>query len=172
MGGYGILVSLLRDYGLDILWFDQYYHNIIAKWFEYKAGIKADLITAFEFFEYFVEPASGMEKLLAIAPTILLSTEIICHPTPDLDKWWYYGNHHGQHIGFFRLETLEYLTKIYNKHLSTDSHTYHLFSENNIMPIFLKPLINKYINILITMYAKKLLQSKTWSDHIKLSEET
>jgi hypothetical protein len=170
-GGYGILVRLLRDYGVDALWFDQYCQNILAKGFEYQPGTSVELVTAFEVFEHFVDPVVEIETLFAIAPNVLLSTQIISNPAPDLGKWWYYGNHHGQHIGFFRVKTLEFLAGKYNKHISTDGHTYHLFSEKKPVSKLWSLFINRHINRLPTLYAMMRLQSKIWSDNKKLSED-
>lgn len=169
-GGYGILVRLLRDYGIDAFWFDQYCDNLLANGFEYQHDDHVDLVTVFEAFEHFVEPAAELEKLLAIAPNILLSTQIIAAPAPTLADWWYYGNHHGQHIGFFRVRTLEFLAKKYNKHLSTDGHTYHLISEKKPTSKLWNFLISNHINKLAPLYARLCLQSKTSSDNQKLSK--
>jgi len=98
-GGYGLLVRLLRDLGLDAYWIDPYTTNLAAVGFEYQQG-EADLVTAFEAFEYFVDPIKELETMLAIAPNVLFSTDLIPKPIPAIDDWWYYGTHHGQHIGF------------------------------------------------------------------------
>jgi hypothetical protein len=37
-GGYGILVRLLRDLGIDAFWSDLYSQNLVARGFEYTAG--------------------------------------------------------------------------------------------------------------------------------------
>ena len=46
-GGCGLLVRLLRDYGVDALWSDRYCSNVLASGFEH-TGEKAELITAFD----------------------------------------------------------------------------------------------------------------------------
>ncbi|MGD0958511.1 MAG: methyltransferase domain-containing protein [Methylomonas sp.] len=168
-GGYGILVRLLRDNGINAFWFDRYCQNLLASGFEYAQHDDVDLITAFEAFEHFVNPPLELESLLAIAPNILLSTEIISTPTPSLGEWWYYGSHHGQHIGFFRIKTLEFLAKKYNKYLSTDGRKYHFFSENKPKLKSWNFLINRHINRLTPLYSRLYLPSKTESDNQKLS---
>jgi len=127
-GGYGILVRLLRDQGIEALWSDPYCKNLLAIGFEHTSE-KVDLVTAFEAFEHFNNPLSETEKLFLMAPNLLISTKIIPSPTPAPTKWWYYGLDHGQHIGFFRKKTLEYLAKKFGKHLVTDGDSYHLFTE-------------------------------------------
>ena len=56
-GGYGLLVRLLRDFGVDALWADAYSENLVAKGFEYQKGRQAALVTAFEAYEHFEQPA-------------------------------------------------------------------------------------------------------------------
>ena len=118
-GGYGILVRMLRDYGVDAFWSDRYCENLLARGFAYESG-EADLATAFEAFEHFVNPAKDLDSLLAIAPNILLSTLLIPDPAPAPGTWWYYGAEHGQHIGFFRLRTLKKLVADRGKFLLSD----------------------------------------------------
>lgn len=160
-GGYGILVRLLRDRGIDAYWSDPYCKNSLAVGFEYKGQV-ADLVTAFEAFEHFVDPPAELEKLFKIAPNVLLSTEIIEDPSPSPENWWYYGLDHGQHIGFFRVQTLQFLANRFNKNLCTDGRGRHLFSE--------KPVSSKKwkANILVERvfpgFFSRNLPSKVWSD--------
>jgi hypothetical protein len=164
-GGYGILVRLLRDQGVEALWSDPYCKNLLAKGFEHKAE-KADLVTAFEAFEHFIDPSFELEKLLSIAPNLLISTQIMPSPTPALDEWWYYGLDHGQHIGFFRVRSLEILAKKFGKHFSTDGYSYHLFTESPISPTLWRLRIKlalKFPNIFT-----RGLRSKTWDDFKKM----
>jgi hypothetical protein len=72
-GGYGILVRLLRDVGINALWMDSYCPNLVSKGFEYTKG-GAEVITAFEVFEHFIEPSTELEKLLKVAPCVKFST--------------------------------------------------------------------------------------------------
>lgn len=165
-GGYGILVRLLRDRGIDALWSDPYCKNLLAVGFEH-TDESADLVTAFEAFEHFVDPVVEAEKMFSIAPNLLISTELIPTPAPAQDKWWYYGSDHGQHIGFFRYKTLQILAKRFNKHLVSNGQSYHLFTE--------KPLSGALWNFNVRI-AQKLpflykrgLKSKVWQDFEKMS---
>ena len=119
-GGHGFLVRLLRDIGVDAFWSDPYCENLVARGFEFENKNKAELVTAFESFEHFLNPFDEMNKLLEIAPNILLTTNIIADPAPKPADWWYYGLDHGQHIGFYRLRTLQYLANKFNLHLISD----------------------------------------------------
>ena len=165
-GGYGVLVRLLRDLGVNALWSDRYCNNILAKGFEH-TNENADLVTAFEAFEHFLNPVEELHKFLEIAPNVLLSTEIIPSPAPPHDSWWYYGREHGQHIGFFRMATLRKMASDCNKYLYSIGNSYHLISD--------KPINRNLWRILIRLdkvspfYLGQKLASKTWSDHLQIA---
>lgn len=161
-GGYGILVRLLRDYGVNAFWSDRYCENLLAKGFEHSAE-PAILVTAFEAFEHFVNPAEELDRLLAIAPNVLFSTEIIPEPAPTQDDWWYYGQEHGQHIGFFRIRTLERLAIERGKFFISDGRSYHLIASKPINKFMWR--VAKRVNGLMSILMKRRLKSKTWSDH-------
>lgn len=161
-GGYGILVRMLRDLGIDALWADRYSENLLASGFEYQGGT-AQLVTAFEAFEHFVRPREELTALLAVAPNVLISTEIAPSPTPLQKDWWYYGPEHGQHIGFVRVETLRQLAASNDKHLVTDGRFYHLFTDQPLS-LWKWRLTRKIISKLPGLLAGRL-KSKVWSDH-------
>ena len=161
-GGYGILVRMLRDVGVDAYWSDPYATNLLAKGFEFKGGT-AELVTAFEAFEHFINPSQELERLCAIAPNILLTTTLIPSPTPSADDWWYYGLEHGQHIGFFRVSTLKYLAKRHGLSLLTDGHSNHLLSSKR----FSKSrwaLLRRIAKLNLGLLTQGL-RSKTLADH-------
>ncbi len=167
-GGYGILVRLLRDRGVEALWSDPYCKNILALGFEYSLEFgQVDLVTAFEAFEHFVDPLLEAKKMFSIAPNLLVSTSLIATPAPPPGKWWYYGLDHGQHVGFFRLQTLQYIANKFGKCLVTDGVAYHLFTDKpiNAMQWNLKTRIARRVPCL---FGRKL-QSKIWADFEKMS---
>jgi len=88
-GGYGLLVRLLRDGGVDAWHSDPYCDNLVAVGFE-DDGSHVFLVTVFEAFEHFVDPNTVLAKMFALAPNILLSTDLIPKPMPKFDDWWYY----------------------------------------------------------------------------------
>ena len=132
-GGYGFLVRLLRDGGFNALWTDPYTDNLVAKGFEYSNENNVTLVTAFETFEHFVKPYEEMKKLLDVSPNILLTTSIIPNPAPNPNDWWYYGLEHGQHIGFYRIKTLQYIAKKFNLYLISDGSDRHFFQKKNTL---------------------------------------
>ena len=74
-GGYGLLVRMLRDRGIDAWWQDSYATNLVARGFEAAPGEKADLVTAFEAFEHFVKPGEELERLAREAGVEVLHLE-------------------------------------------------------------------------------------------------
>ena len=165
-GGYGILVRLLRDYGVNALWSDRYCNNLLAKGFEY-SNEDAHLVTAFEAFEHFVNPVDELDRLLQISPNVLFSTEIIADPAPKQDKWWYYGKDHGQHVGFFRIKTLEKLAKDRGKYLLTNGTSLHLITDRPINSLLWNFLLR--INKITPFIVRWKLSSKVWSDYMLMS---
>lgn len=165
-GGYGILVRLLRDYGVNALWSDRYCENLVARGFEH-ATETADLVTSFEAFEHFVNPAEELDKMLKIAPNVLFSTEIVADPAPKQDDWWYYGKEHGQHIGFFRIRTLEKLAQERGKYLFSNGTSYHLITDSPINQMSWKMIIrfNRFVPFLL----RKKLKSKMGADHDQMA---
>jgi len=162
-GGYGILVRLLRDLGVNALWSDRYCNNLLARGFEHTSG-NADLVTAFEAFEHFLSPAEELDNLLKISPNVLLSTEIISSPIPSHDSWWYYGREHGQHIGFFKVKTLQKLANDRGKYLITSGNSYHLMTDEPVNTKIWHALIK--FNRIIPLLLRRKLASKTWLDHM------
>ena len=166
-GGYGFLVRLLRDKGVNALWSDPYSDNLVARGFEYSRGDKASLVTAFEAFEHFVHPVKEMEKMLAISSNILLTTSLVPSPIPQPSQWWYYGLDHGQHVGLYQLQTLRHLAKRFDLRLITDNHSTHFFSRDKYSALAWR-LLSRLGRQLPNVMAAGLV-SKTWSDYQSIS---
>jgi hypothetical protein len=130
-GGYGILVRLLRDAGIEAHWTDKYCQNLFARGFE-RSTVHYKLVTAFEVFEHLEHPLDELRGMLDIAPTVLLSTDLITTTETPPPGWWYYGPEHGQHIGFFRMPTLACLAKRLGCTYRSDGRTLHIFSRATI----------------------------------------
>lgn len=162
-GGYGILVRLLRDAGVDAYWHDPYTKNLLAQGFEYKNELAAELVTAFEAFEHFVDPQEELDRLLKIAPNVLISTELIPDPTPKQDAWWYYGKEHGQHIGFFRLKTLQKMADARGLCLVSDGRSFHMLTREAVAPSLWN--FGLKLKRLLAPLIKFSLCSRTQSDH-------
>jgi len=159
-GGYGILVRLLRDAGVEAHWDDKYCNNLLSRGFE--ADDKDyDLVTAFEVFEHLAHPVQELETMLARAPLALISTDLITTKETPAPDWWYYGAEHGQHIGFCRLRTLGHIAHRLGCHFRSDGRTVHLFSRKPI-PVWWQVLHR--LPLAARLVARLWLRPKVWSD--------
>lgn len=159
-GGYGILVRMLRDAGIDAKWRDKYCVNLLARGFE-AAEERFDLLTAFEVFEHLEHPLVELRQMLEAAPTVLFSTELVPGPTTPSAQWWYLGPEHGQHIGFFRSLTLRKMADELNCHHASDGVSVHVFSREPI-PRHWKRLLK--MKQLAPWATRLWLRSKTMDD--------
>lgn len=168
-GGYGVLVRMLRDAGVDARWSDKYAQNLLARGFE-DDGQHAFLATSFESFEHFVRPTDELKTLLESADSLLISTELAPDSTPNAKDWWYYGLDHGQHIGFYRHRTLNWMAGQFGMRLLSDGSSFHLFTRANINEFLWNQLIKRRKRLL--KMAQKGLKSRTWSDFEMISRMT
>lgn len=165
-GGYGLLVRMLRDAGVDARWRDRYADNLVARGFEHHDE-PAQLVTAFEAMEHFVEPMAELAAMGAMADAVLVSTDLAPDPAPAPGTWWYYGPEHGQHIGFYRLRTLQWMAREQGWHLNSDGRSFHLFTR--------QPLSSwawrwaRATLRLAGLTAKLRLRSRVWTDHAAMS---
>lgn len=139
-GGYGILVRLLKDKNIDILWSDKYCSNIFCFGAEFKNEDNFHLVTSFESFEHFINPTFELNNFFKLGSNLLISTETFQNIYSN-SEWWYFGLEHGQHIGFARYKTMNYLANKYNKKYYSYGSSYHLFTDKKISGVWLKLLI-------------------------------
>ena len=121
-GGYGVLTRLMRDRGFDFWWQDEYAQNLLAAGFEYDDAVGPALaVTAFEVLEHVADPAAMIRDALAKgqADTFIFTTELYAGDPPPRD-WHYYSFGTGQHIGFFRHDTLAALGRRLDMHYLTE----------------------------------------------------
>ena len=166
-GGYGLLVRMLRDRGVNALWSDRYCENLVARGFEAGDDDKADLITAFEVLEHFVDPLTELSMLLDRSDFVLTTTDLIASPAPPPGTWWYYAPEHGQHIGFFRMQTLRWMANVLDCHLSSDCKSLHLFSKRPIPP-WRWQLFRRGSRV-AELIARYRLDSLVWPDSQKMA---
>ena len=169
-GGYGVFTRLMRDNGFDFYWNDPYCKNLLAAGFEsdINSGSKIELLTAFEVFEHFTDPAE-INKLLAICRNIIFSTRLLPKPLPEPGTYWYYGFEHGQHISFYSTETLQYIAKKNNLYFYSERGL-HIFTKKRISKIKLYVLVI-FALLGLDRLVKKMMGSKTESDNILMSKE-
>jgi hypothetical protein len=165
-GGYGILVRMLRDAGVEAKWRDKYCDNLLARGFE-AADETCDLLTAFEVFEHLEHPLGELKQMLDQSATVLLSTELVPGPQTPSPQWWYFGPEHGQHIGFFRPATLQWMADKVKCHHASDGVSVHIFSKEPI-PRRWNTLLN--LRRLAPLATRLRLRSKTVSDFESLRD--
>ena len=139
-GGSGLLVRLLRDRGHDFYWHDGYSPNLLAIGFEADLARRYDLATAFELVEHLPDPVAGFDTLHALAPILLVSTELLPDPAPALDRWWYYAPEAGQHIGFFTRRSLAVIAERLQLKLSSNDRNLHVLAADAVSPMLLRAL--------------------------------
>lgn len=159
-GGYGVLVRLLRDLGIDAFWSDKHCTNLLAKGFEHTAG-KYSLVTAFEVFEHFENPVEELNNLLEYTDNVLVSTELFTLSQGPEKDWWYRAPEHGQHIGFFDVHSLAALAAKCNCYVSTLGTSVHLFSRK---PVPATWKIATRLSRFAPLIARLKLRSKTLQD--------
>jgi len=108
-GGHGLLVRILRDFGLDFRWSDPHAQNIFARGCEDDGG-SYDWLTMIEVFEHLENPRAFLEEAVArYSPGSIVFTTL---PRPELipdRSWWYWSFETGQHISFVTQKTLRTL---------------------------------------------------------------
>lgn len=167
-GGYGAFTRLMRDIGFDFYWHDPYTKNLFANGFEQEKapGIKFDALTVFEVFEHLINPKEELSKMLQLSDTIIFSTELLPLEIPEPKDWWYYGLNHGQHISFYSEKTLYTLAHL-NRMNYYNLKGIHIITKKKYS-ITLLVLIKKLIFIGLDQIVRKLVKSKTFSDHLSI----
>jgi hypothetical protein len=164
-GGYGVLVRLLRDAGVDARWRDKYCENLLARGFEADDDAHCDLLTAFEVFEHLEHPLDELARMLAGAPVVLVSTELVQQAAAPAPDWWYLGPEHGQHIGFFRRDTLAWMARRLGCHHASDGRSLHVFSRD---PVPARWALLQRLLPLAPLIARWRLKPRTVSDFDRL----
>ncbi len=167
-GGYGVLTRLMRDRGFDFYWQDPYCKNVFARGFEWE-NIKGETssggVTAFEVLEHVPDPLGFVRSALEQARTsnLIFSTLLYEGEPPAPEKWWYYALETGQHISFFRRDTLITLANKLGLHLHTNGWL-HVLTAEEINPVRFRFCSSRFAR-LIGAYVQLRMRSKTFDDH-------
>jgi hypothetical protein len=162
-GGSGLFSRLMRDMGFDFRWDDKYSENIFAQGFEIAKISKVELVTTFESFEHFTFPLSELNRILTYSRNVLLSTQLLPVGIPSPDSWWYYGFEHGQHVGFYRKKTLQFLAERFGLKLLSDQQGLHMFTDGRVNSLTFN-LIRLLTRLAFHSYVKFRMKSRTFKD--------
>lgn len=111
-GGDGLLCRLLRDKNIKSYVADSYAKISYAQGYDSLPTSKAELISAFEVVEHFVNPQNEFHEIFNAKPRVLiLSTELYRGQSED---WWYLTPESGQHIFFYSAKAFELLAHRYS----------------------------------------------------------
>jgi hypothetical protein len=165
-GGYGLLTRLMRDFGFDFYWHDEYCENKLAPGFSFRQDSKPfSAVTAIEVFEHLIDPKSFVEKTLKMAGSdTLIFTTVLYRGAPPPESWWYYSFATGQHIGFFQRGTLQRLASELEMQFAS-ANGIHVFSKSKINGARLRIATNRAIALGAIWWIRKKLGSKTMTDH-------
>ncbi len=165
-GGYGMLTRLMRDFGFDFYWYDEYCDNKLAPGFSFKREFKpCTAVTAIEVFEHLTDPKSFVEKTLKMAGSdALIFTTLLYSGAPPPVSWWYYSFATGQHIGFFQRRTLQRLASELSMQF-VSANGIHVFSKSKINGAVLRFATSRVIALGAAWWIWKKLGSKTMADH-------
>jgi hypothetical protein len=154
-GGYGLFVRLMRDRGYDFYLWDKYCQNIFAAGFEADIKKRYDLLTAFEVFEHLPDPVHEIERMLDLSSNLFFSTLLVPDPAPKVKDWWYYGPHHGQHITFYTVKSLEALARKWKLNLVTNGSTFHLLTPSTVSNFLFKLTCRRKVSALIDLSVRR-----------------
>ena len=129
-GGYGMLVRLLRDRGMNFHLYDPHCTNLFAGPAQIDSVEESvwDLITAFELLEHLENPVQEVERLMRLTDTMLCSTVLLPDSAPRPGEWHYYGLDHGQHISLFTRRAFEVLASRCGARFITNGVNLHILT--------------------------------------------
>lgn len=172
-GGYGLLTRLMRDIGFDFHWHDAHCENKLAPGFSFQEASRPyKAVTAIEVFEHLVDPRRFVQETLKMADSdTLLFTTVLYHGAPPPSSWGYYSFSTGQHISFYRHDTLQRLASELNLQF-TSANGIHVFSKSKIPRTLLRLATYRVVALPTVWWTHRKLGSKTLADHELLLKRT
>lgn len=137
-GGDGLLCRLLRDHGKNAYVSDSYALPVYAQGFTKPNFDRPDMLTAFEVFEHFAEPAEEIDKLFVQRPLLVL---IMTTPYKGQGADWDYlipGT--GHHIFFYSEKAFKIIADRYDYDIFR-ARDYTLFYKKNLITTLKKRVL-------------------------------
>jgi len=171
-GGYGILVRLMRDGGLDFYRYDPLCANLFAKDYDVNPveATRFELLTAFEVLEHLADPRASLAQMARMSDNIFFMTELVPPGNPGPDAWAYYGLDHGQHVALYSRRTLEFMAQELGLHLHTNGKSLHLFTRRRISDALFRWVVRHKISQLINLFTRR--RSLQADDHARALRST
>ena len=165
-GGYGFLTRLMRDRGFDYYWTDPYCQNVFARGFEWPPidPPAAAAVTAFEVLEHVSDPLALIRTALAQGrtSTFICTTQLYEGEPPRPESWWYYTLDTGQHISFFRRDTLAILADMLGMRFYSNGF-FHVLTSKTINPAKFDFSTSR-LALVLESYVRAKMQSKAVDD--------
>lgn len=166
-GGFGLLTRLMRDRGFDYYWYDPYATNFLSSGFEWRqesSNVPVMAATAFEVLEHVEDPLSFLEQIMNStgAKTVIFSTILYQGKPPQPQDWWYYSLHSGQHISFFRRDTLNIVARRLALNFYSNGWLHTLTDRKLSESLY--AMFTSRGSSLVDAYVRLRMQSKTFSD--------
>ncbi len=167
-GGYGVFTRLMRDIGLDYYWDDPFSKNLFAEGFKFTSGVKYQVVTAFEYFEHINNPLKEVSDIFKKFNCEALIFSTTLYPNKLDDNWWYFMYESGQHVSFYKKETLEYIASKLHLNYLTNGKNFHMLTKDKLS--LWKFILLTYGFYITNMFPLFLLKSKTVEDHEKIKK--
>lgn len=107
--GPGLFCRMMRDASFHFFGYDKYAKGEYIPLYRIgePAGKKFRAVTAFEVFEHLPHPATELDALFALDPSVLIfTTELYSGQDSD---WWYLDHVTGQHVFFYSQTALQWI---------------------------------------------------------------
>ena len=166
-GGFGILTRFMRDFGYDFWWTDQYCENLIAPGFSYTGEVGPCIaVTAVEVLEHVTDPKKFIQDALAVsgARAFIFTTTLYVGRLPPNFDWDYYSFETGQHIGFFRQDTIRAIADSLGMRFCS-ANGVHFLTYDPVNRFIFSICTNKLICLPLALMCRFFLGSKTYADN-------
>lgn len=170
-GGYGMLTRLMRDYGFDFYWEDEYCRNLMARGFEAnRAERPFAALTAFEVLEHLHDPLAWIRDRMRSrdARTLIFTTETYRGTSPPGQDWWYYAFETGQHVSFYQASTLAELARRLGLTF-VSAHGLHVFTDLPRSRLRGYGLLSGRAGAVLSLYVKGRMTSRTIPDFERMT---